>query len=111
MVAGPYRSGAASAAECQANLDRLNKIALGIFEKGHTPVIGVNLALPVIRVAGVPRYEEIMMPLSLRLADRCDGVIRAPGISAGADLEVERIRAAGGRVFRDIDEIPSVAAS
>lgn len=108
MIAGPYRSGASTQFEFESNLDRLNRAALAIFQKGHVPIIGVNLALPVIRVAGPERYDELMMPLSLAVARRCDGVLRVPGASSGADLEVECIRSHGGVVYLSEDEIPEV---
>lgn len=73
------------------------------------PIIGVNLALPIIEVAGEAMFDEVMMPLSLALADRCDAVLRVGGLSSGADLEVERIRARGGAVFTSVAEIPAVA--
>ncbi|HUS54562.1 MAG TPA: hypothetical protein VMY41_11230 [Thermohalobaculum sp.] len=63
MVAGPYRSGAADAAARAANLRTLNEAALVVFRRGHVPVIGVNLALPIIEAAGADCFDEIMMPL------------------------------------------------
>ena len=106
MVAGPYRSGSTDPAVWAENLRKLNLSAAAIFEKGHVPIIGVNLALPVIEAAGQECYERIMMPLSLRLTERCDAVLRIEGVSKGADEEVDRFRARGLRVFRSIDEIP-----
>ncbi len=106
MIAGPYRSGAASEADRQRNLAELNRNALEVFRRGHTPVIGVNLALPIIETAGADDYEAIMMPVSLALADRCDGILRIGGWSPGADDEIERVRRRGGKVFRSLDEIP-----
>ena len=64
MVAGPYRSDAVDAAGRAANLRALNAAALAVFRRGHIPVIGVNLALPIIEVAGPDSYDEIMMRLS-----------------------------------------------
>ena len=52
MVAGPYRSGAATAEARARNLAELNRAALALFRAGHVPVIGVNLARPLIGVAG-----------------------------------------------------------
>ena len=106
MVAGPYRSGSTDPAVWTENLRKLNLSAAAIFEKGHVPIIGVNMALPVIETAGQETYERIMMPLSLRLTERCDAVLRIEGVSKGADLEVDRFRARGLRVFQSIDEIP-----
>jgi hypothetical protein len=107
MIAGPYSSGARTADERAENLRALNRVALEVHRQGHVPIIGVNLALPVIEVAGVAMFDELMMPLSLALADRCDAVLRVGGPSANADLEVERIRAAGGGVYTSVVELPA----
>jgi ketosteroid isomerase-like protein len=106
MIAGPYRTGARSAEERAHNLRGLNLAASEVFRRGHIPVVGVNLALPIIETVGEHSYDDIMMPLSLAAADRCDGVLRLGGACAGADLEVERVRARGGAVFANIDAIP-----
>ena len=63
MIAGPYRSGAKSEVECEENLRRLNEEAARVLAKGHVPIIGVNLALPIIAAAGAEHYDEIMLPL------------------------------------------------
>lgn len=107
MIAGPYSSGGADAARRAINLQALNRAALAVFERGHVPVIGVNLALPIIEAAGPDRYDAIMMPLSLALADRCDGCLRVGGPSAGADAEVARFRAAGKPVWSSVDALPA----
>lgn len=107
MIAGPYRGGAKTEEERNANLRALNDAALAVFERGHVPVIGVNMALPVIAAAGQDRYQEIMLPLSLALAERCDAVLRVGGDSPGADEEAEIIRRNGGTVFGSTQEIPA----
>jgi hypothetical protein len=56
-------------------------------------------------------YDSIMMPLSLALADRCDAILRIEGRSPGADDEVERVRARGGRVYHSVEEIPDAAVA
>jgi hypothetical protein len=108
MVAGPYRSNSPDAAVWAQNLGELNRAAYGIFLKGHVPIIGVNLALPIIESAGEQSYDAIMMPLSLRLAERCDAVLRIGGVSRGADEEVDTFAARGLNVFRSLDEIPAL---
>jgi hypothetical protein len=108
MIAGPYRSGTESEREWEQNLRALNREALEILRKGHVPVIGVNLALPMVDVAGSESYDEIVMSLSLAIADRCDAVLRVGGPSEGADAEVDRIRARGGQVFHGADEVPEL---
>jgi hypothetical protein len=109
MVAGPYRTGARDAAERARNLRALNLATRAVHERGHVPIVGVNLALPIIEAAGAGSYDGILLPLSLALADRCDAVLRLPGESAGADREVERVRARGGAVYASVAEIPRAA--
>lgn len=111
MIAGPYRTGTTSEAEREANLNFLNRAAYQVFLKGHVPIIGVNLALPVIRAAGADRYEALMMPLSLALAERCEAVLRIGGASTGADQEVARVRARGGQVYGSVEEVPDASAA
>jgi hypothetical protein len=108
MLAGPYSSGNADAPTRAARLEALNRAALEVFRLGHVPVIGVNMALPVIAAAGntAAAHAQIMMPLSLALAARCDACLRLGGPSAGADAEVERFRASGKPVFLSLAEVP-----
>lgn len=110
MVSGPYTSGAqpgakATEADRAENLAVMNRAAAVLFERGHVPVIGVNMALPVIAAAGPKSFDAIMMPLSLALAERCDACLRVGGPSKGADEELECFRAAGKPVYRDLAEI------
>lgn len=107
MVCGPYGSAAADERARAANLRALNEAALALLRKGHVPLIGVNLALPIIEVAGAASYGEIMMPLSLALAERCDACLRIGGSSQGADEEVERFRKAGRPVYHSLDAVPN----
>jgi hypothetical protein len=76
MIAGPYSTGARTDDERAENLRTMNRVALEVYRRGHVPIIGVNLALPVIEVAGPEAFDELMMPLSLR---RCGAHRRAIG--------------------------------
>jgi hypothetical protein len=105
MVAGPYGTGAADAAARAANLRLLNEAALALFRRGHVPIIGVNLALPLAELAGPDGHDEVMMPLSLAASERCDACLRIGGASKGADAEVERFRANGRPVYFSIEEV------
>jgi hypothetical protein len=75
--------------------------------KGHVPIICVNLALPLIEAAhgDAGAEAEIMTPLSLALAQRCDAFLRI-GESVGADQEMARFIAAGKRVFHSLEDVP-----
>ena len=104
MVAGPYTSCGADAAARAANLHALNGVALALQRLGHVPIIGVNLALPIIAAGAA--FEEVMMPLSLALTERCDACLRIGGASRGADEEAARFATAGKPVFRALEEVP-----
>jgi len=106
MVAGPYRSGSNDPQVWQANWRELNRAAYQLWRMGHVPIIGVNAALPIIEAVGEGTYDEVMMPLALGLADRCDAVLRIGGASHGADQEVARFVERTLPVYRSLEEIP-----
>jgi hypothetical protein len=109
MLAGPCRSGGTGAAERAEHFRLLNAAALAMQRLGHVLVVGVDMAPSVIAAAGRgdAACEEIMMPVPLALADRCDARLRSGGPPEGADGGVERFMASGRRAFRDSGEIPS----
>ena len=106
MIAAPYTSGRADAALRAARLAEMNRAALGLLRLGHVPVIGVNMALPIIAAAEGNVFDEVMMPISLALAERCDAVLRLGGPSQGADQEVARFTQAGKQVFHTLAALP-----
>ena len=107
MICGPYTSGGADPAARAANLRVLNEAAVELFRAGHVPIIGVNMALPMIEAAGAQSFEKIMMPISLALAERCDACLRVGGDSKGADDEVSRFRRSGKPVFLRKEDVPA----
>jgi len=110
MVSGPYTADGADAAKRAENLRAMNDAAVALHRAGHVPIIGVNMALPMIEAAGGSEtaYQGIMMPVSLALADRCDACLRVGGPSKGADDEVKRFEAAGRPVYRSLVDVPGV---
>ncbi|MGW9183269.1 DUF4406 domain-containing protein [Agromyces sp. NPDC055661] len=115
LIAGPYRSGTGDdPVLLDRNLRRLEEAAWPIFRKGHVPMIGEWVALPVLSSAGAegigdPLAEEVLYPTAHRLLQHCDGVLRLPGDSRGADLDVAIARERGIPVYTSIDEIPDAA--
>ncbi|MDG4647906.1 hypothetical protein P6F26_05575 [Roseibacterium sp. SDUM158017] len=113
LIAGPYRSGTHDDPEkMRANLERLEAAAWPIFDKGHVPMIGEWAALPILRSGGggdpgSERYEAVMYPTAHRLLAKCDGVLRLPGASRGADNDVRIARERGLPVWFDVAEIPT----
>ena len=115
LIAGPYRSGTGDdPTRMAANLKRLEEAAWPIFEKGHVPMIGEWVALPVLHGAGGgdvggALYDRVMHPTAHRLLQHCDAVLRLPGASAGADNDVRIAEARGIPVYRTLEEIPTAA--
>ena len=112
LIAGPYRSGTADdPAKIAANVHAMEACALPIFRKGHIPMLGEWLALPLLKLAGSTShgdstYEEIFHPSAERLLTKCDAVLRIGGPSQGADLMVSTARQLGLQVFFSVEEIP-----
>jgi len=112
LVAGPYRSYTNDDfAKIAANYRRMNHAALELFRRGHMPVTGEAIALPLIKLAGSERmgdapWNEIFHPIGRRLIAHVDAVLRLEGRSVGADEMVELARAAGKPVFFGLAEVP-----
>ncbi len=114
LIAGPYRSGTNDdPALMQKNLHALESVALPLFRKGHVPMIGEWIALPLIHLAGSQQpgdeaWEEIQYPVAHRLLEKCDAVLRIEGNSKGADNDVKLAKERGLPVYYNIDEVPDV---
>ena len=112
LIAGPYRSGTNDNPELmQQNLDALEAVALPLFRKGHIPMIGEWVALPLIHLAGSTKpgdeaWEEIQYPVAHRLLQKCDAVLRLQGASKGADEDVRVAKERGLKIYYNLDEVP-----
>ncbi|WP_207841898.1 DUF4406 domain-containing protein [Williamsia soli] len=113
LIAGPYRSGTNDDPDLlRRNLHRLEQAAWPLFAKGHVPMIGEWVALPVLAGAGAgslsdPIAEQVLYPTAHRLLAHCDAVLRLPGESRGADADVALARERGIPVYRTLDEVPA----
>jgi hypothetical protein len=116
LIAGPYRSGTDdNPARMATNLATLEAAAWPIFLKGHVPMIGEWAALPILQGAGggapgSATYDAVMHPTAHRLLAKCDGVLRLPGASTGADNDVRIAKTRGIPVWTDLDQIPTASA-
>jgi len=114
LIAGPYRSGTNDDPELiQKNLNNLEAMALPIFKKGHVPMIGEWVALPLMHLAGSKKmgddiWNEIQYPVAHRLLEKCDAVLRIAGESKGADQDVEIAKQRGLKVYYSLSEIPEM---
>jgi hypothetical protein len=116
LIAGPYRSGTGDdPAKMAANVRAMEAYALPIYRAGHLPVLGEWLALPLVELAGSKKvgdalFNEIFHPISERLLEKCDAVLRVGGASQGADLMVELALNQGLRVFHSLEDIPGISS-
>ena len=115
LIAGPYRSGTNdNPVLIQKNVETMESYALPIFRAGHIPLLGEWLALPLVNLAGSKSigddaFNEIFHPIAVRLLEKCDGVLRVGGASAGADEMVRIGRDLGLSIYTDAAEIPRVS--
>ena len=114
LIAGPYRSGTdGDPMRIAANLHRLEVAALAVYRRGHVPMIGEWVSLPLAATAGSRQIgdavsEEFLYPVAHRLLRRCDAVLRIDGASRGADGDVALARSIGKPLYYTVDEIPLV---
>ncbi|MBS1915222.1 MAG: DUF4406 domain-containing protein [Bacteroidetes bacterium] len=112
LIAGPYRSGTNDDTQLmEQNLRKLESVALPLFRKGHIPMIGEWVALPLLRLAGSMKpgddaYEEILYPVAGRLLTKCDAVLRLEGASKGADEDVRIAKEKGLKIYYHIEDVP-----
>jgi hypothetical protein len=113
LISGPYLSGTnGDESLIQKNLAAMESYALPLFKKGHLAMVGEWAAWPVIKSAGgdshaSDQFKEFQYPVSHRLLEHCDAVLRIPGDSQGADLEMEKARQMGKLIFTHVDQIPN----
>lgn len=114
LIAGPYRSGTQGDETLIAqNLQRLEAAALQVYQRGHVPVIGEWLALPLAKAAGSKTLgdeisESMLYPVAHRLIAQCDAILRIEGDSRGADKDVEIAEQRGLKIYRAIEQIAPV---
>ena len=114
LIAGPYRSGTGDdPAKIEANVQRMEQAAMEVYQKGHVPVLGEWLALPLIRMAGSTQigddtFTEYFHPAALRLLEKCDALLRIGGPSLGADEMIRTAQEQGKFVFLQPEDVPEV---
>ena len=112
LISGPYLSGTnGDEGLISENLQRMESYALPLFKKGHLAIVGEWAAWPVIKSAGgsthaSDEFKEFQYPVAHRLLEHCDAVLRIPGDSQGADIEMEKARALGKLIYTDFNQIP-----
>jgi hypothetical protein len=114
LIAGPYRSGTNDdPALIKRNVETMESYALPIFRRGHIPILGEWLALPLVALGGSTKlgdevFNEVFHPIAVRLLEKCDAVLRVGGSSVGADEMVRVGRSLGLEIYTTLAEIPKV---
>jgi len=96
-VSGPYSKG-----DVCENIRNACLAGDEILQRGHTPFIP-HLTHLWHLISPKPYIE--WMRIDVKLLSGCDALLRLPGESNGADLEVDTARALGIKVYSSIEEI------
>lgn len=85
--------------------------SLAVYQRGHVPVIGEWLALPLAKAAGSTSLgddiaESMLYPVAHRLIAKCDAIYRIAGASKGADMDIEVARELGLTIYTTLESIP-----
>lgn len=116
LIAGPYRSGTnGDPARIADNLLQLERAALAVYQRGHMPMIGEWVSLPLARMAGSVQIgdaisEAFLYPVAHRMIQQCDSILRIEGESRGADADVDVARELGLPVYHRVEDIPAALA-
>lgn len=109
-----YIAGPISRGDLQQNVQQACQAGIRLMKAG-IPVIVPHLtcymgqvydgqgAIPEVLPRGT--VIEDWYGMSLAEVRRCDAVLRLPGESRGADLEVEEMEKKGGPVFRNVQDV------
>lgn len=102
-VAGPYSAG--TELQKQKNLDALHAAAFEILRKGHTPLIGLNAALPIAKLLPIEEQYETVMAISMAQLKACDALFLLAE-SPGALRECRYMQSMGKPIYTNLDAIP-----
>lgn len=103
-VAGPYTH-----PDPVSNTRTALEVGTQLLDSGHVAPIVPHLSL--FWDLHTPRPYRTWLELDLDLISRCDAVLRIPGSSAGADIEVELAVAENIPVFRSVENLIAWAVS
>ncbi len=102
-VAGPYS--AETEEQRQQNLENMNKAAARLLEMGHTPLIGINAALPIVQHANLDNHYEAIMKISMAVIDKCEALLIIAE-SPGANRERDLVASKSLPVYYSLTEVP-----
>ena len=107
-IASPYgRRAGASPDQCERNTQTAIEAARILIKKGHVPFVPHLFHYVHTRWNDSPN-EDVWLAICLTWVPTCDAILRLPGESKGADIEVLKAWSYGKTIFRSIDEVPTV---
>lgn len=111
FIAGPYRSGTGDRDDLiAANVQAMQDAAVQVAARGHVPVLGEWVTLPLIEAQGGQRddaiWDRVFHPHAQALLERCDVLLRIGGESTGADMMVKAALARGLAVHHGLQTLP-----
>ena len=98
-IASPYTIG-----DSLTNVHRQIDAAEQIADRGHTPIVPLMSHFWHERH---PHHWSFWMRMDMELLTTADALLRLPGESAGADLEVDEALHMGIPVYYDVESIPN----
>lgn len=96
-VSGPYSSG-----DTAVHVANAVRAGMRLRELGHVPIIP-HLSHFAHLIESRP--YQFWMDWDLELLKRCDAVLRLPGDSPGAEIEVRAAQRAGLPVYHSVEEV------
>ncbi|WP_328904156.1 hypothetical protein OHR86_33060 [Streptomyces sp. NBC_00441] len=100
------RFSGASEEQLSERLANIAEASLGVYRKGHTPLVGVHQAYSMLDlIDGTEEQVGMVAGVCLGLAAHCDAILHI-GRSSGVDQEIAEFTGRGRPVYASLDEVP-----
>jgi len=107
-IAGPYS--ASTTEKVEGNVSTAIMAAIEVLKKGHYPYIPhLTHFVDKVKQTTLALLWEDHLDWGLAWLEKCDALLYI-GSSRGADIELEYALSKGKRIFRGIDEVPSIGS-
>ena len=107
-IAGPYSGN--SIEKVEGNVTTAIMVAIEVLKKGHYPYVPhLTHFVDKVKQTSLTLLLEDHLDWGLAWLDKCDALLYI-GSSRGADIELEYALSKGKKVFRSIEEVPSIGS-
>jgi hypothetical protein len=100
-----YLASAYAIGDQAVNVRKSLEVAEQLIAMGHTPYVPL---LTHFWHFASPHSQTYWLDLDLQWLANCDAVLRLPGESKGADMEVEYAKDINILIYYDIEDIPKI---